>query len=108
MFLLNDLLFGKELFIRFTMHVFPERLSICMSFFAFWCEGRVWDLIVLIPDHFILFTMSQSFKWPRILFVCEKCFSSLGFVIMGSDDPTACSMAVVLCFKYTLTIKITN
>ena len=28
--LLNDHLFGKELFIRFTVHVFCESLTICV------------------------------------------------------------------------------
>ena len=46
----NGHLFGKELFIRFTVHVFRERLSICVCpSFPFGFEGGMWD--VLIPDH---------------------------------------------------------
>ena len=49
---MNDHLFGKELFIRFTVHVLRERLSICVCpSFPFGFEGGMWDLIVLIPDH---------------------------------------------------------
>ena len=50
---LNDHLFGKEQFIRFTVRVFRERviyLCVCASF-TFGFEGGIWDLIVLIPDH---------------------------------------------------------
>ena len=25
--------------------------NLCVFFFPFWFEGRVWDVIVLIPDH---------------------------------------------------------
>ena len=45
---LNDHLFGKELFIWFTVRVFRERLSICVcaSF-----PSDLWDLIVSVPDR---------------------------------------------------------
>ena len=49
---LNDLLFGRELFIRFTVGVFPGRLSICVcASFLFWFDGGILDLIELIPNH---------------------------------------------------------
>ena len=43
----NDHLLGKELFIRFTVHVFCERLSIfvyvMLSFVFFFCfKGGMW------------------------------------------------------------------
>ena len=45
-------MFGKELFIRLTVRVFRERLSICVcASFPFGFEGWMWDLIVLVPDH---------------------------------------------------------
>ena len=48
-------MFGKELFIRFTVHVFRERLSICVCvFFLFGFEGGLWDLIVYVSDHCLL------------------------------------------------------
>ena len=39
----------EELFFQCTVHVFRENLSICMcaSF-----QGWMWDLIVLVPDHY--------------------------------------------------------
>ena len=49
---LNDHLPGKELFIRFTASAFPKLLSIYVfSYFPFGFEGRMWDLIVSVPEH---------------------------------------------------------
>ena len=50
--LLNDYLFGKELFIRFTVRVFREcyQFFVCRSF-PFGFEGGLWNVIVFIPDH---------------------------------------------------------
>ena len=48
----NNHLFGKELFIWFTVHVFRKRLLICVyASFAFRVESGMSDLIVLVPDH---------------------------------------------------------
>ena len=42
---LNDCLFGKELFTRFTVRVFRERLSVCVcASLPFGFEVGVWDL----------------------------------------------------------------
>ena len=60
---LNDHLFGKELLIRFTPSAFHKRLSVYVfSYFPFGFEGRMWDLIVSVPDHCL------SFYFSRILF----------------------------------------
>ena len=49
---LNDHLFWKELFIRFTASAFRKLPSIYVfSYFPFGFEGRMWDLIVSVPDH---------------------------------------------------------
>ena len=49
---LNDHLFGKELYIRFTASAFRKLPSIYVfSYFPFGFEGRMWDLIVSVPDH---------------------------------------------------------
>ena len=46
------LLFGKEVFIRFTVCVLRGRLSICeCASLPFGLGGGMWDLIVLVPDH---------------------------------------------------------
>ena len=33
------------------------------SYFPFGFEGRVWDLIVSVPDHCISFTLKYSYNW---------------------------------------------
>ena len=54
--LLNGHLFGKELFIRFTASVFCKLPSIYVfSYFPIGFEGRIWDLIVSVPDHCLSF-----------------------------------------------------
>ena len=48
--------FGKELFIRFTASAFRKLPSIYVfSYFPFGFEGRMWDLIVSVPDHCLSF-----------------------------------------------------
>ena len=47
---------GKKLFIRFTERAFRKLLSIYVfSYFPFGLEGRIWDLIVSVPDHCLSF-----------------------------------------------------
>ena len=59
--LLNDHLFGKELFIRLTAHVFRGRWSNCVCpSFPFGIEGGMWDVIVLIPDHCLSIYLEKS------------------------------------------------
>ena len=49
---LNGHLFGKELFIRFAASAFRKLPSVYVfSYFPFGSEGRMWDLIVSVPDH---------------------------------------------------------
>ena len=64
--LLYDQLFGKELFIRFTASVFHEHLSICLFLLSLplCCEGRMWDLNVLIPNHCLSFYLSVVLLTP--------------------------------------------
>ena len=55
----SDHLFGKELFIRFTSSAFCKLPSIYVfSYFSFGFEGRMWDLIVSVPDHCLSFYFS--------------------------------------------------
>ena len=59
---LNDHLFGTELFIRFTASAFRKLLPVYVfSYFPFAFEGRLWDLIVSIPDHCLSFYFSKRF-----------------------------------------------
>ena len=49
---MNDHLFGKELFILFAASAFRKLSSIYVfSYFPFGFDGRIWDLIVSVPDH---------------------------------------------------------
>ena len=51
--------FGKELFIRFTASAFRKLPSIYVfSYFPFGFEGRMWDLIVSVPDHCLSFYLT--------------------------------------------------
>ena len=44
------------MFIRFTASAFPKLLSVYVfSYFPFGFEGRMWDLIVSVPDHCLSF-----------------------------------------------------
>ena len=59
--MLNDHLFGKELFILFAASAFRKLPSIYVfSYFPFGFEGRIWDLIVSVPDHCLSFYFSVS------------------------------------------------
>ena len=53
----------KELFIRFTASAFRKLLSInVFSYFPFGFEGRMWDLIVSVPDHCLSFFFAPPFN----------------------------------------------
>ena len=54
-------LFGKELFILFAASAFRKLSSIYVfSYFPFGFEGRIWDLIVSVPDHCLSFYFSYD------------------------------------------------
>ena len=56
---LNDHLFGKGLFIRYSAGAFRKLPSIYVfSYFPFGFEGRMWDLIVSVPDHCLSFYLT--------------------------------------------------
>ena len=53
---MNDHLFWKELFIRLTANAFRKLLSVYVfSYFPFGFEGKMWNLIVSVPDHCLPF-----------------------------------------------------
>ena len=61
-------LFGKELFILFAASAFRKLSSIYVfSYFPFGFEGRIWDLIVSVPDHCLSFYSVQPQKLARVL-----------------------------------------
>ena len=48
--------YGKELFILFAASAFRKLSSIYVfSYFPFDFEGRIWDLIVSVPDYCLSF-----------------------------------------------------
>ena len=48
------------MFIRFTARAFRKLLSIYVfSYFPFGFEGRMWDLIVSVPDHCLSFYFTK-------------------------------------------------
>ena len=48
--------FWKELFIQFIASAFRKLLSVYVfSYFPFGFAGRMWDLIVSVPDHCLSF-----------------------------------------------------
>ena len=56
-------LFGKELFILFAASAFRKLSSIYVfSYFPFGFEGRIWDLIVSVPEHCLSFYFSNTKK----------------------------------------------
>ena len=60
---------GKELFIQFTASAFCKLLSVYVFiYFPFGFEGRMWDLIVSVPDHCLSFHYVQwkAFKSPVV------------------------------------------
>ena len=68
---MNDHLFGKELLIRFTASAFCELLSIyVLSYFPFGFEGRMWDLIVSVPDHCLSFYLRWYLCQIRLFLCC--------------------------------------
>ena len=67
---MNDHLFGKELFIRFSASAFRKLPSIYVfSYFPFGFEGRMWYLIVSVPDHCLSFYfVTLDAVFPKDLF----------------------------------------
>ena len=71
---LNDHLFGKELFILFAASAFRKLSSIYVfSYFPFGFEGRIWDLIVSVPDHCLSFYFPKQvvIQLPTIYKICH-------------------------------------
>ena len=69
---------GKELFILFAASAFRKLSSIYVfSYFPFGFEGRIWDLIVSVPDHclsfyFLLAPQSLMFSHDLVQFISKS------------------------------------
>ena len=111
--LLNDHLFGKELFIRFAASAFRKLSSVYVfSYFPFGFEGRIWDLIVSVPDYCLSFyftyngknkdmTFSRlfligSFSYLQVMRTYIKAYMSLNF---GKIPPLTTELAALECLK---------
>ena len=52
------------MFIRITASAFRKLLTIYVfSYFPFVFEGRMWDLIVSVPDHYLSLYFSRKLLW---------------------------------------------
>ena len=61
------------MYIRFTASAFRKLPSIYVfSYFPFGFEGRMWDLIVSVPDHCLSFYFSLISIITKSLFLGEK------------------------------------
>ena len=98
---MNDHLFGKELFIRFTASAFRKLPSIYVfSYFPFGFEGRMWDLIVSVPDHCLSFyfdsllvlfrTAWWTSAWKELTSWLSACTGLLYAVLMFCSVPVWC------------------
>ena len=77
---LNDHLFGKELFILFAASAFRKLSSIYVfSYFPFGFEGRIWDLIVSVPDHCLSFYFVYE---PQQISDHSKAMLLLSFILI--------------------------
>ena len=57
---------GKSSFIRFSASAFRKLPSIYIfSYFPFGFDGRMWDLIVSVPDHCLSFNFSIRFRFHK-------------------------------------------
>ena len=90
---LNDHLFGKGLYIRFIASAFHKLMSVYVfSYFPFYFEGRMWDLIVSVPDHCLAFYFE--------LLICVVEF------IVSRTSITLCIIFIAI-FSSKLTSKLT-
>ena len=56
-----------ELFILFAASAFRKLSSIYVfSYFPFGFEGRIWDLIVSVPDHCLSFYFPTMYWLPKL------------------------------------------
>ena len=78
---MTTLVFGKELFIRFTASAFRKLPSIyILSYFPFGFEGRMSDLIVSVPDHCL------SFYFEHRLTVSENDFEYYLTMFLNTNE----------------------
>ena len=78
---LSGHLFWRELFVLFAAGAFRGLSSVrVFGYFPFGFEGRIWDLIVSVPDHYLSFYFTKTVtawlsKGERIF----RLFTNLGY-----------------------------
>ena len=90
---LNDHLLGKELFIRFTASAFRKLPSVYVfSYFPFGFEGRMWDLMVSVPDRCLSFY--SEYKTLRIMqiYQCNIVFGDYFYLFDNSIMKTTLNL----------------
>ena len=101
--LLNYHLFGKELFIRFTASAFRKLLSIYVfSYFPFGFEGRMWNLIVSVPDHCLSFYFSFDSLFSPILLYGSEIWGLQGFDSIDKIHIKFCKILLAVCQQIAL------
>ena len=79
---MDDHLFGKELFILFAASAFRKLSSIYVfSYFPFGFEGRIWDLIVSVPDNCLSFYFGINLvvlSLAKPFFLCFSAHYNMG------------------------------
>ena len=96
-----------ELFIQFTASAFRKLLLVYVfSYFPFGIEGRVWDLIVSVPDHCLSFYFGQGtssasiHKVVHMLLYCKNLIGMNRKIIYAdsSEFPAKCPCAFVYIY----------
>ena len=86
----------KELFIRFTASAFRKLPSIYVfSYFPFGFEGRMWDLIVSVPNHCLSFYFVNENR------LSKRYHSTAGFKSVSQYTAQQRVAAVKKCSKYS-------
>ena len=82
----------KELFILFAASAFRKLSSIYVfSYFPFGFEGRIWDLIVSVPDHclsFYFLYVQYTFGFKVLIGLANTQVSTTGKVIILTNSIT--------------------
>ena len=100
---MNDHLLGKELFIRFTASAFRKLPSVyVISYFPFGFEGRIWDLIVSVPDHCLPFySTGQHANLKASSQPCKRVLGQYYLESLREHNDLVKRFAKVLCFSHT-------
>ena len=111
---LNDHLFGKELFVRFTAGIFRKLPSVCVfGCFPFGFEGRMWNLIVSVPNHCLSFTLGSGmttclgksclFCIPRVPFVngCQCMYLVLSVLVLRAGYGFRLYRCLIVAYLFT-------